>query len=78
MPILFRRRDFLRRTVDYFADPEVGVVQTRWTYLNRQYSLLTQVEAMLLDGHFVLEHGARMERPIFQFQRNGRHSPRAA
>jgi cellulose synthase/poly-beta-1,6-N-acetylglucosamine synthase-like glycosyltransferase len=51
--------DFLQRTVQYFADPQVGVVQTRWSYLNRHYSLLTEVEAMLLDGHFVLEHGAR-------------------
>ncbi|HLG96399.1 MAG TPA: cellulose synthase family protein [Bryobacteraceae bacterium] len=52
-------RDFLRRTVDYFTDPAVGVVQTRWSYTNRHYSLLTEVEAMLLDGHFVIEHGAR-------------------
>ena len=51
--------DFLRRTVHYFADPKVGMVQTRWTYQNRDYSFLTQVEAILLDGHFVLEHGAR-------------------
>ena len=35
----------------------IGMVQTRWTHLNRNYSFLTQVEAMLLDGHFVLEHG---------------------
>ncbi|MDX2153349.1 MAG: glycosyltransferase [Bryobacteraceae bacterium] len=51
--------DFLLKTVDYFADPEVGVVQTRWSYTNRHYNLLTEVEAMLLDGHFVLEHVAR-------------------
>src|SRR5450631_920973 len=51
--------DFLRRTVDYFADPKVGMVQTRWGYLNRHYNLLTEVQAMLLDGHFVLEHVAR-------------------
>ena len=38
-------RDFLTRTVHYFADPGVGVVQTRWSYLNRYYSLLTEVEA---------------------------------
>ena len=35
------------------------MVQTRWTHINRNYSLLTQVEAILLDGHFVLEHSAR-------------------
>src|SRR6266404_2669411 len=51
--------NFLRRTVDYFADPKVGMVQTRWGYLNRHYNVLTEVQAMLLDGHFVLEHVAR-------------------
>lgn len=62
--------DFLRRTMDYFTDPEVGVVQTRWTYLNRHYNVLTEVEAMLLDGHFVLEHGARYGGGLF-FNFNG-------
>jgi len=51
--------DFLERTVHFFADPKVGVVQTRWTYLNRDYNLLTEVQTMLLDGHFALEHVAR-------------------
>jgi cellulose synthase/poly-beta-1,6-N-acetylglucosamine synthase-like glycosyltransferase len=63
-------RDFLTRTVHYFADPGVGVVQTRWSYLNRYYSLLTEVEAMLLDGHFVIEHGARCGSGLF-FNFNG-------
>jgi cellulose synthase/poly-beta-1,6-N-acetylglucosamine synthase-like glycosyltransferase len=63
-------RDFLRRTVDFFSDPEVGVVQTRWSYLNKDYSILTQVEAMLLDGHFVLEHAARYGSGLF-FNFNG-------
>jgi cellulose synthase/poly-beta-1,6-N-acetylglucosamine synthase-like glycosyltransferase len=66
--------DFLRRTIPYFVDPEhganVGMVQTRWTYLNRDYSLLTQVETILLDGHFVVEHGARSRRGTF-FNFNG-------
>ncbi|MBC7926364.1 MAG: glycosyltransferase [Bryobacteraceae bacterium] len=62
--------DFLRRTMDYFTDPDVGVVQTRWTYLNRHYNILTEVEAMLLDGHFVLEHGARYGSGLF-FNFNG-------
>src|SRR5205085_8077669 len=48
--------DFLRRTVDHFADPRIGMVQTRWTHINRHYSFLTEVESILLDGHFVLEH----------------------
>ncbi len=62
--------DFLERTVHFFADAEVGVVQTRWSYLNKEFSILTQVEAMLLDGHFVLEHGARCGSGLF-FNFNG-------
>jgi cellulose synthase/poly-beta-1,6-N-acetylglucosamine synthase-like glycosyltransferase len=49
----------IRQMVDYFADPKVGVVQGRWTWVNRHYSNLSEVEAILLDGHFVIEHGAR-------------------
>ncbi|MFN3322727.1 MAG: glycosyltransferase [Bryobacteraceae bacterium] len=63
-------RDFLTRTVHYFTDPTVGVVQTRWSYLNREYNLLTEVEAIILDGHFVLEHGARYGNGLF-FNFNG-------
>ena len=63
-------RDFLLRTVHYFADPTVGVVQTRWSYLNRHFNLLTEVEAILLDGHFVIEHGARAGSGLF-FNFNG-------
>ena len=62
--------DFLMRTVHFFTDPQVGVVQTRWSYLNKEFSILTQVEAMLLDGHFVLEHGARCGSGLF-FNFNG-------
>src|SRR5579862_5676883 len=62
--------DFLRRTVPYFQSTGIGMVQTRWTYLNRDYSLLTQVETILLDGHFVVEHGARSRRGAF-FNFNG-------
>src|SRR6516225_1896726 len=62
--------DFLMRTVHFFADPAIGVVQTRWSYLNRDYSFLTEVEAMLLDGHFILEHGARSRSGLF-FNFNG-------
>ena len=51
--------DFLRRTVPPFADPKVGMVQARWGHRNRHDSLLTRVQAMLLDGHFVVEHAAR-------------------
>ncbi len=51
--------EFLRNTIHLFRDDRVGLVQTRWSYLNRGYSLLTQVQAIMLDGHFVMEHGAR-------------------
>jgi len=62
--------DFLGRTVHFFADPKVGVVQTRWSYVNRDSNVLTECQAMLLDGHFVLEHGARCGRGLF-FNFNG-------
>ena len=62
--------DFLRRTIPYFHDPGIAMAQTRWTYLNRDYSLLTEVETILLDGHFVIEHGARSRSGTF-FNFNG-------
>ncbi len=70
MRISARRRNFLLRTIHHFADPKIGVVQTRWSYLNRDYNFLTEVEAMLLDGHFILEHGARSRAGYF-FNFNG-------
>lgn len=51
--------DFLERTVAQFDDPEVGMVQVRWDHVNRDYSTLTRAQAILLDGHFVVEHAAR-------------------
>lgn len=62
--------DFLQKTIHYFADPKVGVVQTRWTYLNQHYNTLTEVQTILLDGHFVLEHVARAGSGLF-FNFNG-------
>jgi len=62
--------DFLRRTVPYFADAKLAMVQTRWSYINRDYSALTEAEAILLDGHFVIEHSARFRRGAF-FNFNG-------
>ena len=62
--------DFLRLTLPYFSDPKLAMVQTRWTYLNRDYSALTEVESILLDGHFVIEHGARARSGRF-FNFNG-------
>jgi cellulose synthase/poly-beta-1,6-N-acetylglucosamine synthase-like glycosyltransferase len=62
--------DWLMRVIHHFAEPDVGMVQTRWTHLNRDYSLLTRIEAILLDGHFILEHGARSRTGDF-FNFNG-------
>ena len=62
--------DWAMRVVHHFAEPGIGMVQTRWTHLNRDYSFLTQVEAILLDGHFVLEHGGRSRAGVF-FNFNG-------
>ena len=52
-------KDFLQRVVPFFADPAVGMVQARWEHLNRDDSLLTKAQAILLDGHFQIEHTAR-------------------
>ena len=62
--------DFLLRTIHHFTDPKIGMVQTRWTHINRNYSFLTEVEAILLDGHFVLEHSGRARTGLF-FNFNG-------
>jgi cellulose synthase/poly-beta-1,6-N-acetylglucosamine synthase-like glycosyltransferase len=51
--------DFLSRTVPFFADDRIGMVQARWGHINQDYSLLTKIQSILLDGHFVLEHGGR-------------------
>ena len=51
--------DILDDLIDYFAEPKVGMVQSRWEHLNREQSLLTKTQAILLDGHFVIEHAAR-------------------
>ena len=64
--------DFLERTVPHFRDPKVGMVQTRWGYLNRDYSLLTRIQSILLDGHFILEHTARhLSGRFFNFNGTG-------
>jgi cellulose synthase/poly-beta-1,6-N-acetylglucosamine synthase-like glycosyltransferase len=52
-------KEFLRKTVHYFSDANVGMVQVRWEHLNREFSLLTHAQAVFLDGHFVIEHTAR-------------------
>jgi cellulose synthase/poly-beta-1,6-N-acetylglucosamine synthase-like glycosyltransferase len=51
--------DFLKKTIPYFEDPKIGVVQTRWGHLNKDYSLLTELQAFGLDGHFSVEQSGR-------------------
>ncbi|MES1172266.1 MAG: cellulose synthase family protein [Bacteroidota bacterium] len=51
--------DVLERTIHHFVDPKVAVVQCRWSHVNRDFSALTEVQAMMLDGHFVMEHAGR-------------------
>jgi cellulose synthase/poly-beta-1,6-N-acetylglucosamine synthase-like glycosyltransferase len=62
--------DFLKRTVPFFTDPKVAMVQARWGHINQEYSLLTKIQSILLDGHFVLEHGGRNRAGLF-FNFNG-------
>src|SRR5256885_2461865 len=62
--------DLLKRTIHFFTDPKVGMIQTRWGHLNRGYSLLTRVQAMFLDGHLLLEQTARSRSGRF-FNFNG-------
>lgn len=51
--------DFLERTVPSMRDPRIGMVQARWGHTNREFSPLTRAQAMMLDAHFIIEHGAR-------------------
>ncbi|HPE82125.1 MAG TPA: glycosyltransferase family 2 protein, partial [Aequorivita sp.] len=59
------KKDWLKNTVPYFKDPEIGVVQTRWSHLNRDYSILTRVQAFALDAHFTLEQVGRNSKGHF-------------
>ena len=49
----------IRKLIHFFTDEKVGMVQARWGHLNRDYSVLTQCQSMMLDGHFIIEHIAR-------------------
>ncbi|MDC8002954.1 glycosyltransferase family 2 protein [Aureisphaera galaxeae] len=53
------KKDWLLNTVPYFKNQEIGVVQTRWGHINREYSILTRVQAFALDAHFTLEQVGR-------------------
>lgn len=64
------RKDFLRTTIPYFENPKVGVVQTRWEHINRDYSLITQLQALQLNVHFTVEQAGR-KAANFMLQFNG-------
>ncbi len=64
------RPELLREIVPCFGDPEVGMVQVRWDHLNPEYSLLSRIQSISLDGHFVVEHEARAKNDLF-FNFNG-------
>lgn len=57
--------DWLMKTIPHFNDPKIGVVQTRWGHLNREYSILTEVQAFALDAHFLLEQVGRNQQNHF-------------
>jgi cellulose synthase/poly-beta-1,6-N-acetylglucosamine synthase-like glycosyltransferase len=57
--------DWLKRTVPYFKDESIGVVQTRWGHINRNYSILTRIQAFALDAHFTLEQTGRNSKGHF-------------
>lgn len=63
-------RDFLLRTLPYFADQKVGVVQTRWEHINGNYSLITKLQAFQLNVHFSIEQSGRQAGDYF-LQFNG-------
>lgn len=62
--------DILLKSIHYFVDDKVGMVQMRWGHINRRYSLLTRIQSLMLDGHFVIEHDARFRSGRF-FNFNG-------
>lgn len=58
-------KDWLQRTIPYFKNENIGVVQTRWGHINRNYSLLTKIQAFALDAHFTLEQVGRNSKGHF-------------
>jgi len=59
------RKNFLKKTLSFFSNEDVGMVQTRWEHLNSNYSILTRVQALALDGHFVIEQTVRNKAGFF-------------
>jgi cellulose synthase/poly-beta-1,6-N-acetylglucosamine synthase-like glycosyltransferase len=59
------KKDFLKKTLSFFTDDKIGMVQTRWEHLNGNSSLLTKAQALALDGHFVIEQAVRNKAGFF-------------
>ena len=59
------KSDWLFQTIPYFKNPEIGVVQTKWGHINRNYSTLTKIQAFALDAHFTLEQVGRNSKGHF-------------
>ena len=59
------KKDFLQNTLKYFIKPNIGMVQTRWEHLNEDYSILTKIQALALNGHFVIEQPVRNKAGFF-------------
>ncbi len=59
------QKDFLKNTLRYFVKPNIGMVQTRWEHLNEDYSILTKIQALALNGHFVIEQAVRNKAGFF-------------
>ena len=57
--------DWLLKTIPYFKNEKIGVVQTRWGHINRDYSTLTKIQAFALDAHFTLEQVGRNSKGHF-------------
>ena len=59
------KKDFLKKTLSFFTDENIGMVQTRWEHLNGDHSILTKAQALALDGHFVIEQTVRNKAGFF-------------
>lgn len=59
------KKDFLQKTLRFFKDPKIGMVQSRWEHSNSDFSLLTKIQALALDGHFVIEQSVRNKAGFF-------------
>ena len=59
------KKDFLKKTLSFFTNENIGMVQTRWEHLNGNHSILTKAQALALDGHFVIEQTVRNKAGFF-------------